>query len=163
MPVKWKIFRFICVLQMIISSTAEIMALIRFFQEPGFYTVIVVVLFLLVFMFTILAVNILGNNYPDTPITGRQKNNFNRLFLLNFLFLTFLFGIIFAEWRDLRVIADLTGKSVLSLPSRFYLYLGGNLLILIFQFIMFYGLYHLRRELYVNFMKKKFDFEKSQP
>jgi hypothetical protein len=163
MPLKWKIFRIICVFQMLSSSVLTIMAIVRFFEAKGFYTAIVVILFVLVFLLSLLAINILGSNYPDKPITGRQKNNFNRLFLLNFLFLVFLFGIIFAEWRDLRAIANLTGQPMLNLPSRLFFYLGANLLVLILQLTMFYGLYHLRLELYRNFMKDKFDFEKSQP
>jgi hypothetical protein len=147
---------------MLASSVLAIMALVSLVERVRFYTFIVVVLFVLIFLLTILAISILNNNYPDVPVSGRQKNNFNRLFLVNFIFLVFLFGIIFAEYRSLSTLAAWTGKSILELPFEFLTYLIGNLVVLIFQFIIFYGLYHLRRELYINFTKKEFDFEKNQ-
>jgi hypothetical protein len=162
MPVRWKLFRIVCILQMLAASVFAIMALIRFFEAGNFSAFIRIVLYLLIFLQTILAVNIINNNYPDTPVTGKQKTNFNRLFLLNFLFLVFLFGIVFSEYRQLNALAQLTGKSILELPFEWFIYLIIHLIVLIFQFIILYGLYQLRRELYFNFMKKEFDFEKNQ-
>jgi hypothetical protein len=113
-------------------------------------------------MLTILALNIINNNYPDTPVTGKQKTNFNRLFLLNFLFLVFLFGIIIAEYRELSSVAELFSRTVFQLPFNLYIPFLIHLFILFFQLAILYGLYELRRELYFNFMKKKFEFEKDQ-
>ena len=160
MPVRWKLFRIVCILQMLGSSVFAIMTLISFFETSSFSAFIGILLYLLIFLQTILAVNIINNNYPDTPVTGKQKTNFNRLFLLNFLFLVFLFGIIFAEYRALNSIAEFTGKSIFDLPLQLFPNLIGSIVTLIFQLIILYGLYSLRRELYFNFMKKQFDFEK---
>jgi hypothetical protein len=162
MPLRWKLFRIVCILQMLGSSAFAIMAIIHFLETNSFSAFISVLLFLLIFLQTILAINILNNNYPDVPVTGKQKTNFNRLFLFNFLFLVFLFGTIFAEYRELNEIATLTGKQFFNLPFQFYLSILSDFVILIFQLIILYGLYELRRELYFNFMKKKFDFEKDQ-
>jgi len=147
---------------MLASSVLGIMALVTLFRSVNFYMFIVVLLFVLIFLLTILAINILNNNYPDIPVSGKQKTNFNRLYLLNFIFLIFLFGIIFAEYKFLRDLATLTGKSILELPLNLFISLFGNVVVLIFQFIIFSGLYNLRRELYVNFTKKEFEFEKNQ-
>lgn len=163
MPIRWKLFRVICIFQMLASSVLGIMAVIALFRSVNFYMFIVVFLFVLIFLLTILAINILNNNYPDVPVSGKQKKNFNRLYLLNFIFLIFLFGIIFAEYKFLRDLATLIGKSILELPVNLFFSLIGNVVVLIFQFIIFYGLYNLRRELYVNFTKKEFEFEKNQP
>jgi hypothetical protein len=162
MPIRWKLFRIVCILQMLSASVFTIMALIRLFETGYFSSFIRVVLFLLIFLQTILAVNILNNNYPDTPVTGKKKTNFNRLFLLNFLFLVFLFGFIFAEYRQLVSLAGFTGNPVFNLPLEWLMGIIANCITLIFQFIILYGLYLLRRELYINFMKKEFDFEKNQ-
>src|SRR5262245_19901237 len=110
MPIKWKLFRVAVIIQMLASSVLAIMAMISFVTAANFYTLIVVILFVLVFLQTILAISILNNNYPDIPVAGNQKDNFNRLFLLNFLFLLFLFGIIFAEYRELQSISSFTGR-----------------------------------------------------
>ena len=163
MPIRWKLFRIVCILQMLSASVFMIMGTIRFFETGGFSAFIRIALFLVIFLQTILAVTILNSNYPDVPVTGKQKTNFNRLFLLNFLFLVFLFGIIFAEYRQLNALAELTGKPVFTLPFELFVYLISSLAILIFQFIILYGLYLLRRELYINFMKREFEFEKNQP
>jgi hypothetical protein len=160
MPVRWKLFRVVCIIQMLAAAILGIMSLIAAFETGNFYTFIVVLLFVFIFLLTILAISLLNNNYPNVPVAGRQKSNFNRLFLINFLFLVFLFGVIFAEYRDLKDIAILTGKAVFELPPKLFIFLFSNIGVLVFQLIIFYGLYQLRRELYFNCMKKEFDFEK---
>jgi hypothetical protein len=155
----WKIFRLICVLQMAISALILFTTLFDFFRSPSFGDVFKLLLFLLTIMLSILAVNTLNNNYPDTPVTGNQKKNFNRLFLLNFIFLAVLFGLIIAEYRQVSEIAELFNRHVLQLKFSYYVTLLGYVAVLIFQFVILYGLYELRRILYMNFRKKKFEFE----
>ena len=162
MPVRWKLFRIVCILQMLLASTLAIMAIIRLFGYPGFSASISVALYVVIFLQTVLAINILQNNYPAVPVTGLQKTNFNRLFLLNFLFLVFLFGIIFAEYRELNEVSAYINKPLFSLPFELFIPAIGNIIVLVFQLIILYGLYELRRELYFNFRKKQFDFEKDQ-
>ena len=163
MPARWKLFRIVCILQMLTASVLMIMALIHFFELACFSAFIATLLFLLIFLETILAVSILNNNYPNVPVTGKQKTNFNRLFLLNFLFLVFLFGIIFAEYRQLNELAKFIDRPLFKLPFEMFISIIVNIAVLVFQFIILYGLYQLRRELYFNFMKREFDFEKDQP
>jgi hypothetical protein len=155
----WKIFRLICVLQMTISALILFSTLFDFFRNPSFGDVFKLLLFLLTIMLSILAVNTLNNNYPDTPVTGNQKKNFNRLFLLNFIFLAVLFGLIIAEYRQVSEIAELFNRQILQLRFSYYVTLLGYVAVLIFQFVILYGLYELRRILYMNFRKKKFEFE----
>lgn len=162
MPIKWKIYRLICIIQMLVASVFSITSLINFFRYGGAGEIMRIVLFVFIFLLTILAVNLVNNNYPDTPVTGRQKTSFNRLFLFNFLFLIFLFGIIFSEYRQLNDLAELFGRPLFKLPFELFMHILVSLVILIFQFIILYGLYELRRELYANFMKKEFEFEQRQ-
>jgi hypothetical protein len=159
MSTGWKIFRVVCVLQMILAALILFSTLVDFFRYASFGDVFKLLLFLLIMLLSIFAVNTLNNNYPETPITGSQKKNFNRLFLLNFLFLAVLFGLLFAEYRLVSGLATLFNKPILELPFKFHLMLLGYLTSLIFQFVILYGLYELRRILYMNFRKKKFDFE----
>ncbi|HEY6502353.1 MAG TPA: hypothetical protein VIZ28_00130 [Chitinophagaceae bacterium] len=159
MPVKWKIYRTLCIIQMLAASAFAIISLISFFRTAALGELLRVVLFTFIFMLTILAVNIVNNNYPDVPVTGKQKTNFNRLFLLNFLFLVFLFGIIFSDYQELSELSELFNRPVSHLPFELFIPLLTSLAMLIFQFIILYGLYQLRRELYFNFMKKEFEFE----
>jgi hypothetical protein len=147
---------------MLTASVFAIMAMINFFRSGGFSEFARIILFVFIFMLTILALNIIITNYPDTPVAGKQKTNFNRLFLFNFLFLVFLFGIIIAEYRELSAVSELFGRTVFQLPFNLYIPFLTHLVILFFQLAILYGLYELRRELYFNFMKKKFEFEKDQ-
>ena len=140
-----------------------IMGLIEFFTSRTLGGFLSILLFLFIFLLTILAINILNNNYPNVPITGRQKTNFNRLFLINFLFLVFLFAMIFAEYRALNELAKFINRPLFKLPFEVFISVISAVVTLIFQLIILYGLYQLRRELYFNFIKKEFDFEKDQP
>jgi hypothetical protein len=84
------------------------------------------------------------------------------LFLLNFLFLFVLFCILFIEIRAAKLIIGISHKPVLELSYELFINLIGIIVTLVFQFIILYGLYSLRNELYLNFMKKQFEFEKDQ-
>jgi hypothetical protein len=162
MPLKWKLFRFACLLQMLVACFFTLTALINVIQSVSFSAFVRILLFMCIFLLTILAIHILNNNYPDVPVTGKQKTNFNRLFLINFLFLAFLFGIVFAEYREVQAWAALIDKSFFQLPFETFIGLLSSTCILVLQLIILYGLYELRRELYMNFMKKEFEFEKTQ-
>jgi hypothetical protein len=106
---------------MIASSILAILALIGLFDQGQFLGIVSVPLYLLAFLQTILAINILNNNYPDVPVTGKQKTSFNRLFLLNFFFLAFLFGIIFYQYRVVNDFARLLGRPVRELPFQLFI------------------------------------------
>lgn len=161
MPLRWKLLRAICIVQMIAAAVNTLDILFNFFRYASWSGVIGLILFTAILLLTILAVNLINNNYPDNPVEGRQKKNFNRLFLVNFLLLTFLFGFVISEFRSLSRLASTVDKSVYALPPGIFLTLFVYSVTLIFQLIILYGLYKLRLELYSNFMKRKFEFEKS--
>ena len=159
MPPSWKWFRVICFFQVTISALLLCISFIRFIQYPGFGGVFRMILFLLILLLAVFAINLLKNNYPDDPVAGNQKTTFNRLFLLNFIFLSVLFGLIFGEFSYAKHLAYLLRRPVFSLPFSIVSMLLVYLVTLIFQFIIIYGLYVLRRLLYENFRKRKFEFE----
>lgn len=159
MPLRWKLFRAICIMQMIAAAFNALDLLFNFLRNTLWSGITGLALFLAMMLLTILAVNLL-NNYPDDPVEGKQKKNFNRLFLINFLFLVFLFGFIIAEFRSLTHLASFTGKKLFDFPFSLFLMLLVYSGMLIFQLILLYGLYKLRLELYSNFMKRKFEFER---
>lgn len=162
MPLSWKLFRIVCVLQMVTAAFAVFTSVINLFNGIIFSDIARFLLFLLVMLLAIFAVNLLNNNYPDTPVAGTQKKQFNRLFLLNFIFLAFLFGFVIAEYKAIHLIAVLLRKPVISLHFSMLVTLLIYLLTLIFQIIILFGLFILRRLLYINFLKQKFEFETSE-
>ena len=163
MPPKWKFFGLTCVLQLLTTAFFSITSFINLLQLGLFYFLLQTIAFVLMTWLTILALNILNNNYPDVPVGGRQKTIFNWLFLLNFLLLAFLFGLVIAEYKNLKALTNLLDRSIFSLPFKWLLPFFIYSIILVFQFIILYGLYAIRIELYRNFMKKQFEFEERLP
>jgi hypothetical protein len=159
MPTNWKLYRVICFFQTAIAAFVILTSIFSFIQSPSFSDVARAILFILVLMLSIFAINTVNNNYPDKPIEGSQKTVFNRLFLMNFVFLAFLFGFVFAEYRVVSRFARLINQPVFTLPFELLISLCTYFLSLLFQLIILYGLYQLRIVLYENFRKRKFDFE----
>ncbi len=159
MPLRWKLFRAICIVQMIAAAVYLLDTLFNFFRYASWSGVVSLAIFTAMLLLTILAVNLVNNNYPDEPVEGRQKKSFNRLFMVNFLFLTFLFGFIIAEFRSLNKLADTTNQNLSSLPPNIFIMVVVYIIMLIFQLVILYGLYKIRLELYSNFTKRKFEFE----
>jgi hypothetical protein len=159
MSIGWKLFRILCLLQMLATVYFAITSLIDLLQSRSFYFFFQAVAFALASSLAILGLNVVNNNYPDIPVAGTQKTIFNWLFLLNFLLLAFLFGLVIAEYRQVNLLREFTGKSLFSLPFDLVLLLIIYAVTLIFQLIILYALYTLRRQIHINFRRKKFDFE----
>src|SRR5688572_3727527 len=155
MPVRWKIFRIICIVQILAATANLLEALANFFLHISFGSIVGLACFTAVMLLCILGINLVNNNYPEEPVQDKQKKVFNRLFLLNFLFLAFLFGFIFREYRELTDFSILTGKDFFDIPFSQFIALIVYVWMLIVQLAILYGLYRLRLELYANFMKKK--------
>ena len=154
-----RFFQIVSFLQMLITAFFCITSFINLFQTGDIYFLFQTSAFVLMSSLAILFLNVVNNNYPDKPITGRQKNVFNWLFLLNFLLIAFLFGLLFAEYRELHSIADLMDHPVFTLSFKLLILLLTYIALLAFQFIILYALYAIRRRLYRNFMNKQFEFE----
>jgi hypothetical protein len=159
MSLSWKLYRIVCFFQTVIAAYIMLTALLSFVQYPSFSDAARVLLFLLVMMLSIFAINTLNNHYPDIPIEAGQKKVYNRLFLINFLLLALFFGFVFAEYRVLIRFMRLIDKTLLYAPFTSYISFVTYTISLIFQLIILSGLYKLRFLLYDNFRKKKFDFE----
>lgn len=159
MPIRWKIFRIVCIVQLLAASVNTLERFFYFFLNFSFSNIAGLLLFVSIMLLCILGINLVNNNYPEEPVEGRQKKVFNRLFLLNFVLLTFLFGFIIAEIRSMNQFVVRIGRSFFEIPVGLFIMLLVYLAMLIFQLIILYGLYRLRLELYSNFMKRKFEFE----
>jgi cytochrome bd-type quinol oxidase subunit 2 len=124
----------------------------------GFILLLQAIAFGFIAALPILTFTIYNNNYPDKLIEGRQKKKFNRIFLINFLLIAFLFGFVFRDYRD----AMLQSRS-LDLRSEPYLFFFIPFIIscciLIFHFSILYGLYWLRQQINNTISRKQFDFE----
>lgn len=161
MPFGWQIFRIICLLQMLATTYYSFISLISLFNGNGIYYLFETIAFAIIAIFAIFALNLLNNNYPDKPVAGKQKAAFNWLFLLNFLLLIFLFAHFFAAFRSLREITDqLRLPSLVDAPTSAWMPPIMFSAILFLHLVLIYGLYILRRLLFINFFsRQQFEFE----
>src|SRR5687768_10841452 len=93
----WKLFKVVCFLQMLATVYFAFTAFVSLFKTGEIYYLFETAAFALMSALAILALQVLGNNYPDKLIVGNQKAAFNWLYLMNFLLIAFLFGLFFAE------------------------------------------------------------------
>lgn len=159
-PLRWKIFRLICLLQLMICIVMCGYAGTRTLAGGfSFYFLLDTGVYLAMVLLANMGINIVNNNYPDIPIADRQKKRFNQLFLLNFLLIAFLFAHIFREFGTFSQLRDLFRNYDRALPFTAYSSLLLYSVMLIFQFLILFGLYSLRRLIYANFVNRKFEFE----
>lgn len=162
MPLQWKLFRILCALQVVGALVMAMAALVDMLKTFSFLSILSLTHWLLVIGLAGLAISILQRNYPHTPVSGAQKSNFNRLYLLNFLFLAVFFSIIVSEYKTLSTLASYAGTEAWKLDIKFIWPLLVTTLLLIGQFTVLYGLFVLRRELYVQGSRKQFEFEEAK-
>jgi len=111
----------------------------------------------------IITFNISNNYFPDKIIEGRPKKNFNRIFLINFLLISFLFGFVFQDLKEYRnavnfsrVFPDVAKYRPLILYLMSFII---SCAMLIFHFSILYGHYWMRRYINNNANRRQFDFE----
>src|SRR5215831_5114741 len=148
LSVSWKIFRVLCILQLLMVATRMMMSLSRLFLgHQVLLHLIEIIVYALVFIFLYQGLSILNYNYPDIPLSDRQKKRFNILFIVNFLLISFLFGEVVSEWRVLAPVIGFVSdefKTLLSLSTFFLL----TAIMFIFHLIFLAGMFKLRRAIY---------------
>ena len=156
----WNLFKLVCFLHMLATVYFALTAFISLFQTGDLYYLLETAAFALMSALAVIALHTIGNNFPDKPIVGKHKAAFNWLFLLNFLLIAFLFGLFFAELGQLRMLSRITTKPMSGFPPSIILPIVAITFLLIFQFIILFGMYQMRKIIYVNFFaKKQFEFE----
>lgn len=159
----WKLFRVMCILQLIIVALELILSVAGLFKQQFFwYSIFTSLAYLAIFVFVYLGLSLINYNYPDTPLSVRQKKTFNWLYLINFTLIALLFGQIVNEFRS----APISVLIQLSLPDM--LYYGFPLLLstllFIFHLIFLAGMYNLRRLIYHNTIETwQEQFSESKP
>jgi len=148
--------RIICILQTLIAIIQCFTSLFGLLMGDSFMLLLQAIAFGFIAALPILTFTIYNNNYPDKLIEGRQKKYFNRIFLINFLLIAFLFGFVFRDYRDAILQSNSMG---LGPDLIFFIPFIFSCCILVFHFSILYGLYWLRRHINNNVNRKQFDFE----
>ena len=149
--------RIICIVQTLIAIVQCFTSLFGVLMG-SFIMLLQAIAFGFIAALPILTFTVYNNNYPDKLIEGRQKKNFNRIFLINFLLIAFLFGFVFRDYRD-----GILQSRTLGVGSGFDLVFFIPFIIscctLIFHFSILFGLYWLRRQINNTIGSRQFDFE----
>ncbi|MBX3239375.1 MAG: hypothetical protein KIT80_18990 [Chitinophagaceae bacterium] len=145
------ILRFICVLQFILAAFMVAISFVDIFEYRGWYSMISFGAFALIIWWTTFILQLIQKNYPDEPVAGAQKATFNWLYLINFFILPFILGRIINNVTTLYHIRQEQSGVV---SFYFYGVTAACLTIAIFQAIMLYGAFKLRRKLNDNFARK---------
>lgn len=152
------ILRVICIIQALVSIVLCISSVLSLFMGNGIMSLLQAIAFGFIAALPIFTFTIYNNNYPDKLIEGSRKKYFNRIFLINFLLIAFLFGFVFRDYRDASLQSKAFGLE--SGPSLFFFIpFIVSCFVLLFHFGILYGLYWLRQHINNNVSRKQFDFE----
>jgi hypothetical protein len=159
----WKLFRLCCIIHMVLVALQLMLGVSGlFYRSKIIFPLTEMLAYGVIFIFIYMGLSLLNYNYPDQPLSPRQRRNFNWLFLVNFLLVAYLFGQLIVEWR--RVIPWITlvegsFRDYLSLLTMLIM----NFVIFILHIVFIAGMYQLRRVIYQNTMNNwysQFDEEK---
>ena len=146
--------RIICIIQILIAISKCFVSLVGLIGGQ-FVFLLQAIAFALIAALPVFTFFISNNNFPDKPIEGKLKKNFNRLFLINVLLTSFLFGFVFKDYKQAMSLSDQMGH----LYFIFFIDLSISIAMLLFHFSILYGLYWLRSHINNNTSSKQFDFE----
>ena len=118
MPLRWKLFRLLCVLQiLLVVGIGGYSFIMIFLSGSPFYYFFNAIAFVMMMLLANLGLSVLTNNYPNEPIVDALKSRFNWLFLLNFLLISFSSAHVIAEYRTLNEISGFS-ESLSRLPIK---------------------------------------------
>ena len=146
--------RIICIIQILIAISKCFVSLVGLIGGQ-FVFLLQAIAFALIAALPVFTFIISNNIFPDKPIEGKLKKNFNRLFLINVLLTSFLFGFVFKDYKQAMSLSDQVGH----LYFIFFIDLSISIATLLFHFSILYGLYWLRSHINNNTSSKQFDFE----
>lgn len=157
------ILRIVCILQILIAVFQCLSSFTGLVLHGEFIFLLQSIAFALIAILPVMTFNISNNYFPDKIIEGRPKKNLNRIFLINFLLISFLFGFVFQDFKDYRSsikISHIFSETAkYRLPVAYLISFIISCTMLIFHFSILYGHYWMRRYINNNASRKQFDFE----
>lgn len=146
----WKIFRAICIVQLILVAFKGMLSFSElFYKKHILLSFIDATAYAFVFLFVYQGLSMLNYNYPDIPLSTKQKRSFNILYLVNFLLIAFLFAQVVNSWTLLPILFHFANW------SNYYwfslaIFVLFSWLIFILHLAFLVGMFRLRRLIYQN-------------
>ena len=157
------ILRIVCIIQILMAVFQCLSSFTGLVLNGEFIFLLQSIAFAFIVILPIITFNISNNYFPDKIIEGRPKKNFNRVFLINFLLISFLFGFVFQNFSDYRNAVKLSHEFSVATkygpPASYLISIIISCAMLIFHFSILYGHYWMRRYINNNVNHKQFDFE----
>ncbi len=151
MPIRWKIFKAIAVLQLIFVTFKTFTSFAAlFFAERFLFPILDIFTYGLMLAFVTLGFTVVNYNFPETPLSTTRKRWFNYLFLLNFLLIAVLFAKAITDWGWVNVITEREFVSLGTSKIYYYFLLFHSTLIFLIHLYLIYSMYKLRKEIYSN-------------
>jgi hypothetical protein len=127
-----------------------------FSRDNALLYLINIIAYTAVFLFVYHGLSILNYNYPDTPLSARQKRLFNVLYLINFLLIAFLFARVVNDWWMVRLVFDPEGQRDYAwyIMTAFVLI---SWIIFIIHLVTLAGMFRLRRFIHENTINTWYD------
>lgn len=146
----WKIFRSVCIVQLILVAFKGILSFSQLFYSGNkLISSIDVIAYTLVFLFVYQGLSMLNYNYPDIPLSPKQKRSFNILYLLNFILIAFLFAQVVNSWWLVPFVFNSE-----KISNKVWYTLTVQLLfswaVFVIHLVFLAGMYQLRRFIYKN-------------
>jgi hypothetical protein len=146
----WKIFRIICICQLVLVAFQGMLSISSLLSGKSIVMhIIEIIVYALVFIFVYEGLSMLNYNYPDIPLSPKQKRSFNLLYLINFLSIAFLFARVVNTWW---IVPFLLETSNLNMYNWFYitvLFLFAWLIFIV-HLVFLAGMFKLRRLIHQN-------------
>ena len=154
----WNAFRTVCIVQLILVAFKGMFSFREIFiQANALAGFISIFAYTLVFIFVYHGLSMLNYNYPDVPLSPKQKRWFNILYLLNFILIAFLFAQVVNNWWMVPFIIN-PGFRVNNGAWLFAIALVLiSWFIFIIHFIFLAGMFKLRRVIYQNTIHTWYD------
>jgi hypothetical protein len=154
------ILRVVCAIQLVITIYTSFFLFTVLVTDGGFTYFLQGIAFAFIAALPVRVFIVLGNNYPDKAIEGKARKNFNRVFLINVLLITFLLAFVIRDYREAVRLSNVLSVGAAP-PSRLSYYYDfiTSLSMLIIHLCILYSLFWLRKQINLNVNKKQFDFE----
>lgn len=151
LPLKWRLFRLLCIFQMILAGFHGALWIYSLVLAGGGWLALLgISVFGAMLYFLYMGLSFINYNYPDNPLSPQQKKRFNWLFLLNFLSIAFLFATLLSEWKNSIDIFRLLHPNTPGGYLAPFTFLIAAAFLFIFHLLFLVGMIGLRRELYRN-------------
>lgn len=146
----WKIFRAASIIQLILVVLQLLLSILDLFYGPGIgYAIAGIIVYALIFYFVYHGLSLINYNFPDTPLTPKQKQTFNRLFVVNFIIIAYLFARVLNNWYIVPLVMEVENIKFSSLLAVLFPFISATL-VFILHLVFLGGMVQLRRVIHQN-------------